>query len=262
MESNQRPPACNSTALAPRAIYDTEGGRRVNNTTLFSSVVLLRPYTPGSGLCRSVFSRPVCPYAIMTFDPVTRDVTILPGAVPAGAARPAHSLGGGGRPRWGGAAPDTPDGWLHVFRVSLQRMDRMGRTDQLVRYSDGRYLTFDPTEVAGCSAALDSVTDTRQSAELHSLRASHLSPPTPPHYARACVLRWDVWIVRSSQTNTHCACAGGRGTEAVLRHVSVSERPTTDIRETCTYRSPLPLPVSPHPPRPVPAGPDRLHQMT
>ena len=45
----------------------------------------------------------------------------------------------------------------------------------------------------------------------------------------------DVWIVRSSQTNTYCACAGGRGAEADLRHVSVSERPTTDIRETCTY---------------------------
>ena len=69
--------------------------RRVNNTTLFSSVVPLRPQTPGPGLCRSVFSRPVCPYAIVTFDPVTRDVTILPGAVPAGAARPAHSLGEG-----------------------------------------------------------------------------------------------------------------------------------------------------------------------
>ena len=206
----------------------------MNNTTLFSSVVLLHPHTPGSGLCRSVFSRPVCPNAIVTFDPVTRDVTILPGAVPAGAARPAHSLGGGGRPRWGGVAPNTPDGWLHVFRVSLQRMDRMGRTDQLVRYSDGRYLTFDPTEVAGCSAALYA-TDTRQSAQLHSLRASRLSPPTPPHYARACVLRWDVWIVRSSQTNTYCACAGGRGAEADLRHVSVSEHPTTDIRETCTF---------------------------
>ena len=111
-ESNQRPPACNSTALVARAIYDTEGGRRVNNTTLFSSVVPLRPHTSGPGLCRSVFSRPVCPYAIVTFDPVTRDVTILPGAVPAGAARPAHSLGmgGGGRSRWGGAAPNTPDG--------------------------------------------------------------------------------------------------------------------------------------------------------
>ena len=94
-ESNQRPPTCNATALASRAIYDTEGGRRVNNTTLFSSVVPLRPQTPGPGLCRSVFSRPVCPYAIVTFDTVTRDVTILPGAVPAGAARPAHSLGEG-----------------------------------------------------------------------------------------------------------------------------------------------------------------------
>ena len=73
-------------ALASRAIYDTEGGRRVNNITLFSSVsplVLVYVY-------RSVFSRPVCPYAIVTFDPVTRDVTILPGA-----ARPAHSLGEG-----------------------------------------------------------------------------------------------------------------------------------------------------------------------
>ena len=50
-ESNQRSPACNSTALVPRAIYDTEGGRRVNNTTLFSSVVPLRPHTPGPGLC-------------------------------------------------------------------------------------------------------------------------------------------------------------------------------------------------------------------
>ena len=67
----------------------------MNNTTLFSSVVPLRPQTLGPGLCRSVFSRPVCPYAIVTFDPVTRDVTILPGAVPAGAARPAHSLGEG-----------------------------------------------------------------------------------------------------------------------------------------------------------------------
>ena len=41
--------------------------------------------------------------------------------------------------------------------------------------------------------------------------------------------------MRSNQTSTYCACAGGRGAEADLRHVSVSERPTTDIRETCTY---------------------------
>ena len=119
-------------------------------------------------------------------------------------------------------------------------MDRRGRTDQLVRYSDGRYLTFDPTEVAALYA-----TDTRQSAQLHSLRASRLSPPTPPHYARACVLRWDMWIVRSSQTSTYCACAGGRAAEADLRHVSISERPTTDIRETCTYpKTTSSLPVS------------------
>ena len=80
---------------------------------------------------------------------------------------------------------------------------------------------------------------TRQSAQLHSLRASRLSPPTPPHYAHACVLRWDVWIVRSSQTSTYCACAGSRGAEADLRHVTVSERPTTDIRETCTKKDGL-----------------------
>ena len=153
-------------------------GRRVNNTTLFSSVVPLRPHTPGPGLCRSVFSRPVCPYAIVTFDPVTRDVTILPGAVPAGAARPAHLLRGGGRPRWGGAAPNTPDGWLHVFRVSFQRMDRMGRTDQLVRYSDRRYLTFDPAEVAGYSAALYA-TDTRQTNSIASVRVASVHPPLP-----------------------------------------------------------------------------------
>ena len=44
-----------------------------------------------------------------------------------------------------------------------------------------------------------------------------------------------VWMVRSSQTSTYCARAGGRGAETDLRHVSVSERPTTDIRETCTH---------------------------
>ena len=184
----------------------------MNNTTLFSSVVPLRPHTPGPDLCRSVFSRPVCPYAIVTFDPVTRDVTILPDAVPAGAARLAHSLGEGDDR--GGEGHWQPRTHLMVgctfSRVSLQRMDRMRSTDQLVRYSDRRYLTFDPVEVAWCSAA-PYATDTRQSAQLHSLRASRISPPTPPHYARACVLRWDVWMVRSSQTSTYCACAGGRG---------------------------------------------------
>ena len=169
----------------------------------------------------------------MTFDPVTRDVTILPDAVPAGAARPAHSLGEGDD-RSGEGQPRT-----HLMvgcTFSACRFKEWTEWDapiSLVRYSNGRYLTFDPAEVAGCSAALYA-TDTRQSAQLHSLRASRLSPPTPPHYARACVLRWDVWIVRSSQTSTYCACAGGRGAEADLRHVSVSERPTTDIRETCT----------------------------
>ena len=74
-------------------------------------------------------------------------------------------------------------------------MDRMGRTDQLARCSAGRYLTFDPAEVTGCSATLYA-TDTRQPAQLHSLRAGRLSSPTPPHYAYVCVLRWDLWAVR------------------------------------------------------------------
>ena len=65
-------------------------------------------------------------------------------------------------------------------------MDRMGRTDQLARCSAGRYLTFDPAEVIGCSATLYA-TDTRQPAQLHSLNAGRLSSPTPPHYAYVCV---------------------------------------------------------------------------
>ena len=54
-------------------------------------------------------------------------------------------------------------------------MDRMGRTDQLVRYSDGRYLTFDPTEVAALYA-----TDTRQSPNsIASVRVASVRPPLP-----------------------------------------------------------------------------------
>ena len=79
-----------------------------------------------------------------------------------------------------------PAHWLHGIRVSLQRMDRMERTDQLARCSAGRYLTFDPADVTGCSAALYA-TDTRQPAQLDSLRAGRLSSPTPPHYACVCV---------------------------------------------------------------------------
>ena len=76
-------------------------------------------------------------------------------------------------------------------------MDRMGRNDQLARCSAGRYLTFDPAEVTGCSATLYA-TDTRQPAQLHSLCAGRLSSPTPPHYAYVCVLRWNVWAVRGT----------------------------------------------------------------
>ena len=89
------------------------------------------------------------------------------------------------------------DGWLDVIRAPLQRMDRMGRTDQLARCSAGRYLTFDPAEVTGCSATLYA-TDTRQPAQLHSLCAGRFSSPTPPHYAYVCVLRRNVWAVRGT----------------------------------------------------------------
>ena len=87
----------------------------------------------------------------------------------------------------------------------------MGRTDQLARCSAGRYLTFDPAEVAGFSAALYA-TDTRQPAQLHSLRAGRLSSPTPPHYAFVRLLRWDVWAVRSSRRTriAHARAAGAQ----------------------------------------------------
>ena len=84
---------------------------------------------------------------------------------------------------------------LSVCGAPLQRMDRMGRSDQLACCSARRYLTFDPAEVTGCSATLYAM-DTRQPAQLHSLCAGRLSSPTPPHYACVCVLRWDVWAVR------------------------------------------------------------------
>ena len=171
----------------------------------YYSVVPLRPHTPGPGLCRSVFSRPVCPYAIVTFDPVTRDVTILPGSVPASAL-----TGGGGRPRWGGAAPNTPDGWLHVFRVSLQRMDRMGRTDQLVRYSDGRYLTFDPAEVAGCSAAPYGILDSQPNS-IASVRVASVRPLLPT--TRVCVYYDGMcgWCVAVRQARiAHARAAGAQ----------------------------------------------------
>ena len=116
-------------------------------------------------------------------------------------------------------------------------MDRMGRTDQLARCLAGRYLTFDPAEVIGCSATLYA-TDTRQPAQLHSLCAGRLSSPTPPHYAYVCVLRWNVWAVRGTclAVAEHVLRMRGRpGAEADLRHVSVSEHPTTDICVTCTY---------------------------
>ena len=85
----------------------------------------------------------------------------------------------------------------------------MGRTDQLARCSAGRYLTFDPAEVTGCSGTLYA-TDTRQPAQLHSLRADRLSSPTPPHYAYVCVLRRDVWAVPSNRRAriAHARAAG------------------------------------------------------
>ena len=43
--------------------------------------------------------------------------------------------------------------------------------------------------------------------------------------------------MRNCQPGAYYAGAGRRVAEAVLRHISVSDHPTTDIRETCTYDS-------------------------
>ena len=40
--------------------------------------------------------------------------------------------------------------------------------------------------------------------------------------------------MRNCQPGAYCAGAGRRVAEADLRQVSVSDHPTTDIRETCT----------------------------
>ena len=48
--------------------------------------------------------------------------------------------------------------------------------------------------------------------------------------------------MRNCQPGAYYAGAGRRVAEADLRHISVSDHPTTDIRETCTYpltRSPI-----------------------
>ena len=41
--------------------------------------------------------------------------------------------------------------------------------------------------------------------------------------------------MRNCQPGAYYAGAGRRVAEADLRHISVSDHPTTDIRETCTY---------------------------
>ena len=41
--------------------------------------------------------------------------------------------------------------------------------------------------------------------------------------------------MRNCQPGAYYAGAGRRVAEADLRHFSVSDHPTTDIRETCTY---------------------------
>ena len=43
--------------------------------------------------------------------------------------------------------------------------------------------------------------------------------------------------MRNCQPGPYCAGAGRRVAEADRRHVTVSDRPTTDIRETCTYQA-------------------------
>ena len=42
--------------------------------------------------------------------------------------------------------------------------------------------------------------------------------------------------MRNCQPGAYYAGAGRRVAEADLRHISVSDHPTTDIRETCTYK--------------------------
>ena len=49
--------------------------------------------------------------------------------------------------------------------------------------------------------------------------------------------------MRNCQPGAYYADAGRRVAEADLRHISVSDHPTTDIRETCTWvpaRVPVP----------------------
>ena len=62
-------------------------------------------------------------------------------------------------------------------------MDRMGRTDQLARCSAGRYLTFDPAEVTGCSAKLYA-TDSQPNS-IAFVRVASVRPPLPT--SRMCV---------------------------------------------------------------------------
>ena len=77
--------------------------------------------------------------------------------------------------------------------------------------------------------------NTRQPVRFLSLCAGHCISPHPSPLSHGCLLREERWAVRNRQPGAYYAGAGRRVAEADLRHISVSDHPTTDIRETCTY---------------------------
>ena len=78
--------------------------------------------------------------------------------------------------------------------------------------------------------------NTRQPVRLLSLCAGHCIFPHPSPLSHGCLLREERWAVRNCQPGAYYAGAGRRVAEADLRHISVSDHPTTDIRETCTFK--------------------------
>ena len=76
--------------------------------------------------------------------------------------------------------------------------------------------------------------NTRQPVRLLSLCAGHCISPHPSPLSHGCLLREERWAVRNCQPGTYYAGAGRRVAEADLRHISVSDHPITDTRETCT----------------------------
>ena len=138
-----------------------------------------------------------------------------------GRRRPASALtGGGGRPRWGGAAPSTPDGWLHVFRVSLQRIDRMGRTDQLVRYSTQTGATWPLTSLRSQGVPrrpMPRILDSQPNS-IASVRVASVRPPLPTTCVRVYYDGMCGWCVAVRQARIAMRGRPGRrgGSKACL----------------------------------------------